>query len=35
MDKAKKIAAKVTFNEFHILSKNVLTLYELRKPSVL
>ena len=33
-DKAKKIAAKVTFNECHILSENV-TLYGMRKPSVL
>ena len=33
-DKAKKIATKVTFNECHILSKNV-TLYDMRKPNIL
>ena len=33
-DKAKKIATKVTFNEWHILSEN-FTQYDLRKPNVL
>ena len=33
-DKAKKIAAKVTLNECHILSENV-TLFDVKKPSVL
>ena len=33
-DKDKKIATKVTFDEFHLLSGNV-TLYDMRKPNVL
>ena len=34
MDKAKKIATKVTLNECHLLSENV-TLNDMRKPCVL
>ena len=34
VDKAKKIATKVTLSYFHILSENV-TLHDMRKPSVL
>ena len=34
VDKAKKIATKVTLNEWHILSENVM-LYEMKKSTVL